>query len=287
MRGYSPNYGHYVAYARPPARLHRAAPSHKDRQVALRRPVAVAYTQWEKFIHAWQRMLDMPCRIEYFKMNEAKCAPAKPKGQFAGWSREKTDERVAIAYSTIEHHAHFQLSCIVDLEPFYRIFDERLLERRAINPFYLAFGRMITGFTHKQRGLGLQEKVDFIFDERSKEKTRIRDAWDAYKDSAEPDIKPYIGSDPRFENDIKCSPLQAADLNAWWIRKMATEKRQIYNFPWKARRQIPGVQFITMKNPTEDSGGAYFEVRCLGCAMATWKERRAWRRELKDNGVGL
>jgi hypothetical protein len=23
----------------------------------------------------------------------------------------------------------------------------------------------------------------------------------------------------------------------------ATEKRQIYNFPWKARRQIPGVQF--------------------------------------------
>ena len=67
----------------------------------------------------------------------------------------------------------------------------------------------------------------------------------------------------------------------------ATEKRQIYNFPWKARRQIPGVQFITMKNPTEDSGGAYFEVRCLGCAMATWKERRAWRRELKDNGVGL
>jgi hypothetical protein len=201
------------------------------------------YTQWEKFIPDWQRMLDMPCRIEYFKMNEAKCAPAKPKGQFAGWSREKTDERVAIAYIAIEDHAHFQLSCIVDLEPFYRIFDERVLERRAINPFYLAFGRMITGFAHKQRALGLQEKVDFIFDERSKEKKQIRDAWDAYKESADPDIKPYIGSDPRFENDIEFLPLQAADLNAWWIRKMATEKRQIYTFPWKPRRQIPGIQF--------------------------------------------
>ena len=119
------------------------------------------YTQWKKFIPDWQRMLDMPCRIEYFKMNEAKCAPAKSKGQFAGWSREKTDERVALAYSAIEDHAHFQLSCIVDLEPFYRIFDERVLERRAINPFYLVFGRMITGFAHKQRNLGLQEKVDF------------------------------------------------------------------------------------------------------------------------------
>ena len=40
MRGYNPNYGHYVAYARPPRRIHRAVPSHKDRQVALRRLVA-------------------------------------------------------------------------------------------------------------------------------------------------------------------------------------------------------------------------------------------------------
>jgi hypothetical protein len=89
----------------------------------------------------------------------------------------------------------------------------------------------------------LQEKVDFIFDERVKEKKKIRDAWDAYKENADPDIKPYIGSDPRFENDIEFLPLQAADLNAWWIRKMATEKRQITAFPWKPRRQIPGVQF--------------------------------------------
>jgi hypothetical protein len=115
------------------------------------------YSQWEEFIPDWQRMLDMPRRIEYFKMNEAKCAPAKPKGQFAGWSREKTDERVATAYSIIEQHAHFQLSCIVDLEPFYRIFDERLLERRAINPFYLAFGRMIRG-----RSSGCPRKIQFL-----------------------------------------------------------------------------------------------------------------------------
>ena len=29
MRGYSPNYGHYVAYARPPGRIHHAVPSDK------------------------------------------------------------------------------------------------------------------------------------------------------------------------------------------------------------------------------------------------------------------
>jgi Protein of unknown function (DUF3800) len=207
------------------------------------------FPQWEKFIPDWQRMLDMPCRIEYFKMSEARCAPAKPKGQFDGWSRERTDERVAIAYSVIEDHAHFQVSCIVDLEPFYRLFERSFFERNAINPFYLAFGRMITGFAHKQRDLGLHEKVDFIFDERMKEKKKIRDAWDAYKESAEPEIKPYIGSDPRFESDLEFLPLQAADFNAWWIRKMATEKRQIAAFPWKGgvRYRVPN--FTTMKKP--------------------------------------
>jgi hypothetical protein len=83
------------------------------------------------------RMLDMPCRIEYFKMNEASCAPAAPKKQFAGWSRERTDERVAIAYGVAEKHVSFQVSCIVDLEAFYRIFEEPVFERNAINPFYL------------------------------------------------------------------------------------------------------------------------------------------------------
>jgi len=40
MRGYSPNYGHYVAYARPPGRLHRAVPSDQNRRTTCRRPVA-------------------------------------------------------------------------------------------------------------------------------------------------------------------------------------------------------------------------------------------------------
>jgi putative SOS response-associated peptidase YedK len=42
----------------------------------------------------------------------------------------------------------------------------------------------------------------------------------------------------RTENDEgiawRAARLKAADLNAWWIRKMVTEKRQIYTFPLEA-----------------------------------------------------
>jgi hypothetical protein len=63
--------------------------------------------------------------------------------------------------------------------------------------------------------LGLHDKVDFIFDDRVMEKKKIRDAWDSFKENAAAEARPYIGSDPRFEDDKEFLPLQAADLIAW------------------------------------------------------------------------
>jgi hypothetical protein len=192
------------------------------------------------------RMLDMPCRIEYFKMNEASCAPAAPKKQFAGWLRERTDERVAIAYGVAEKPRstfHFKYRALWIWMPFTESSRSPVSERNAINPFYLAFSRIVSGFAIWQTDLGLHDKVDFIFDDRVMEKKKIRDAWDSFKENAAAEARPYIGSDPRFEDDKEFLPLQAADLIAWWVRKMATEKRQIATFPWKPSREIPGFQF--------------------------------------------
>ena len=55
-----------------------------------------------------------------------------------------------------------------------------------------------------------------------------------------------IGSVPYFRDDQKFLPIQAADLIAWWIRKLATENRggeEPAWVPWKATRQISGFQF--------------------------------------------
>lgn len=198
------------------------------------------YKVWEKFTLEWQRMLDMPCRIEYFKMSEA----AAFSDQFYGWSEARRDERVAIAYGVIEDFVSLQLSCIVHLEPYERLIKK--MPEAAGNPYYLAFAALISGIAHHQERLGVSEKIDFIFDDQVMEKKQIRDAWDDFKGFVDPSVRKLIGSDPRFEDDKDFLPIQAGDLLAWWVRAMATESINTNPFkmpiPWVPKRCIPGIQ---------------------------------------------
>jgi hypothetical protein len=140
----------------------------------------------------------------------------------------------------------YQVSCIIELEPFYRLFNPSVVEESSINPYYLAFSAIISGVAREQGKLGLHDEVDFIFDDQVMEKDKIVRAWDAFKTNASTDTRGLIGSVPYFRDDKKFLPIQAADLIAWWVRKLVTEKRggdEPAVLPWKATRQIPGFQF--------------------------------------------
>lgn len=193
-------------------------------------------TTWLEFVPDWQAMLAMSPAIEYFKMNEA----ATLTGQFAHWSRERADERVALAYKTIERHIPYQVSCVVHLEPFYRLFTPDLFPRRMINPYYLAFTSIVSDVASQQQVHGINEEIDFIFDEQVMEWGKIADGWNDLRANASPETRHLIGSVPAFLDDRKFPPLQAADLLAWWVRRMvegtAPQPR------WRSSRVIPGFQ---------------------------------------------
>jgi hypothetical protein len=70
------------------------------------------------------------------------------------------------------------------------------------------------------RLLDLREPISFIFDNQSRGKPQIFDAWDSFIENAPIDGK-LVGSSPRFEDDVDLPPLQAADFIAWVIRKQA------------------------------------------------------------------
>jgi hypothetical protein len=110
--------------------------------------------KWAEFVPDWQQMLDEWPPIEYFKMNEA----ARLIGQFDSWSEQRRDERVRLAYGAIEKHVVYQVSCIIDLEPFYRLFNPSVIEESSINPYYLAFSAIISGVAREQQKLGLRER---------------------------------------------------------------------------------------------------------------------------------
>jgi hypothetical protein len=118
---------------------------------------------WVEFVPHWDAMLEMPPRLEYFKMNEA----ARRTGQFDSWSEKRRDERVAIAYKTIEERIPYQVSVILELEPYHRIFTPEWVEDRVLNPYYFAFYAIVSGIAREQKKYGLQNPIDLVFDDQA------------------------------------------------------------------------------------------------------------------------
>ena len=91
------------------------------------------------------------------------------------------------------------------------------------NPYLLSFFFLLHSF-HSDEREALREflpdggAIDFIFDDQS-EKSVILGAWDRFLERLDPKRRQMYGTTPRFENDEKFLPLQAADLLAWCLRK--------------------------------------------------------------------
>ncbi len=83
-----------------------------------------------------------------------------------------------------------------------------------------------------QELLGVKEPVDFIFDYQHGMVTPIQDAWDSLQKIAPQFVRERPGKRPQFEVDKCIMPLQAADLHAWWIRRLAEDY-------FKEKPQIP------------------------------------------------
>jgi hypothetical protein len=115
--------------------------------------IAPAATWADKFVPAWNEMLNMRPRIDYFKMSEVD----RLQGQFQFWSEQRRDERVALAYKIIEEHIPYQVSIVLELESYRRIFTADQYEDAIRNPYYFAFGAAVTGIARKQEKYGIQK----------------------------------------------------------------------------------------------------------------------------------
>ena len=93
------------------------------------------------------------------------------------------------------------------------------------------------------------EPIDFTFDDQ-KEKNVILNAWDRYMASRSDESRKRYGTTPRFEDDQKFLPLQAADFWAWWVREWSEQgvlrdKLQSLDFgAWKGHTKNRGAMII-------------------------------------------
>lgn len=202
--------------------------------------------KWAQFSREWETLLPLSALQEdgryRFKMSEM---------------AQRRMGNVPAFLHVIRKYAEMSVSCVVDKTVLQRVLGrltahvsveggEQQIDIESIkkawgDPYYFGFRALMDGFhqlrSEKSPLVPLSdEPVDFYFDEHSRKKV-IRLIWDDYLRRRPVEQRSWFGSEPRFENDEKFLPLQAADCWAWWARRWAAEHgasdltRGTYPFP--------------------------------------------------------
>lgn len=174
---------------------------------------------WAAFTKDWEKMLPYGMLNNegeyYFKMSDMA-------------QKDERMKRVPAFFRIIEEHVLGFVSVKIDISELKRVLSRLSVPGAVIdwemhaNPYYIAFRCLLDMFhLHRPKmtdAIPLNEKIDFIFDDRTEEKAIIS-SWDYYMENRPEEVRQYYGSVPRFENDEEFLPLQAADFWAWWVRK--------------------------------------------------------------------
>jgi hypothetical protein len=174
--------------------------------------------KWETFSNDWQDALDMRPSIAYFKMKEANAL----RGQFKGWRIEQRDERIAFLFSIIEKHALFGVSSAVQHSMYQSIFGN-MLNVQGYNlqhPYFLLFHGVVTSIAQRLARIGHEEPVEFVFDSQPDQMPKMLQGWELFVAVSGNAHKHLLTKPPTFQDDKLALPIQAADLHAWWVRKM-------------------------------------------------------------------
>ena len=184
--------------------------------------------QWEGFTDAWQKCLDTPPQIDYFKSNQA----YGMKGQFSkknGWTEDKRDIKILDLVKIMRSHIPEQFVIGVSYADYERTMLDIPMRNRfvvAANPYFFLFYQFILFVSGYDIIFGLKEPCTFIFDEQGKIGRQSVAIWDMLKQIANGkrtthDFTSYLGERPHFGDDKWFLPLQAADLLAGqWSRHL-------------------------------------------------------------------
>jgi hypothetical protein len=188
---------------------------------------------WAKFAPEWQAVLDLPPKLDYFKMTEA----ANLGGQFSrprGWDESKRDDRVAALCSVIQN---LTVQAGVRNDYFAKYIKSIPAPERTLlvdGPYVLVFTQIILAMATYGDRVGIDDACQFVFDQQHGFDGYAKMAWSNMKalvgKSARSDLAHFVGTEPTFENDRMFLPLQAADLFAWHVRRH-WDRNQVLWFP--------------------------------------------------------
>jgi hypothetical protein len=197
--------------------------------------------QWETLTQQWRRWLPLGSLDDndehHFKMSEMALS-------------DERMSRVSAFHDIINSNVAMGLSIALRIDDIQAAINRlrvvgpigAQLEIDSASPFTVAAPFLINGLnsfrTDSNFPLPADATIDFVFDEMT-DKASVLDNWETWIGTVPEELAPYYGALPRFEDDKKCLPLQAADFRAWWVRETIEKSGNLssakINFPYVRR----------------------------------------------------
>ena len=163
--------------------------------------------EWKALSDDWMAVLSHPPAIKAFKMSQLHMTDPNEV------------ERLRLAHRAISKNLRTGVSVAFSTRDYMDVFGRSQYN----SPFFIAYLLLLLGTAKMQSELGLNERVDFIFDEQNGEDGNLLGVLDRARERGNPEWTRYLGAPPLFRNGEDFVALQAGDFFAWWSRE-ALEK---------------------------------------------------------------
>ncbi len=160
---------------------------------------------WGSFIEDWQDVLRESPAQEAFHMVEC-------RQQGADWKLLKL-------ISIIQQYARAGVCVAVRKDDF----DAEVrgkISKGLDTPYRFLFYRVLTATLAFQKTFGINEPVSYIFDEKFHESDIVSSGYADFYNALPEEAQKMIDGRPIHRSDVQAVPLQAADILAWWARRV-------------------------------------------------------------------
>jgi len=226
---------------------------HKQQSVFILAGFHSPVKKWEKFDKAWSRALSKgPISIEYFKSTEA----ASMRGQFArsrGWSRQLIDDKINGLTKIIKKYCETCFYVHVDPKDFKEhVGSQALFGGNTLfdkEPYHFLVFMLIQRFYEYMKYKNQKSRQHMIFDNQLGYEPLVAYLWDLMKRWVTFNGTPFtdcafVGNAPAHGDDKDYTPLQAADLMAWAIRRRYEGLRLDNKVPQESLDRLGSIPWV-------------------------------------------
>jgi hypothetical protein len=192
--------------------------------------------RWEDFANRWDAQLK---RGDFFPINYCRMADAESgDGPFEGMDRIHRNRKV-MDLAEIVFQCHPTALYVVMTWKDYMDHIKGKVDPRLDNPYAVLFFKILAMNSELQKrfneGISQEIKdrhgiaikpVEFIFDDQGPAGLKCLQWYSALRDRVSEPDRIVIGNTPQFKDDRELTPLQAADMLAWHIKRSYTHPHE-------------------------------------------------------------